>query len=94
MALLKNQEYIVCLCSLLTLEWINNIIQTYKIWSGRFYTINVFLTGKKLDDTSYRGYFVVYAATTGVNPYWNSYPLFLSTDTTMLGLINIIIFYP
>ena len=41
-----------------------------KIWGVRFYIINVLATRKKLDDRSHRGYFMGYAATTGVILYW------------------------
>ena len=36
----------------------------------RVYIINGRATRKKLDDRSHRGYFMVYAATTGVILYW------------------------
>ena len=41
-----------------------------KIWGVRFYIINGRATRKKLDDISHRGYFMGYAATTGVILYW------------------------
>ena len=44
-----------------------------KIWGVRVYIINVHATRKKLDDISHRGYFMGYAATTGVILYWKPY---------------------
>ena len=41
-----------------------------KIWGVRVYIINGRPTRKKLDDISHRGYFMVYADTTGVIIYW------------------------
>ena len=41
-----------------------------KIWGVRVYIINERATKKKLDDRSHRGYFMGYAATTGVILYW------------------------
>ena len=41
-----------------------------KIWGLRVYIINGRATRKKLDDRSHRGYFMEYAATTGVILYW------------------------
>ena len=38
----------------------------------RVYTVNGRVTRKKLDDRSHRGYFMGYAATTGVILYWNT----------------------
>ena len=39
---------------------------TIKIWGVRVYIMNGRATRKKLDDRSHRGYFMGYAATTGV----------------------------
>ena len=41
------------------------------------YTINGFVTRKKLDEISHRGYFMVYADTTEVIIYWKPKPDFL-----------------
>ena len=45
-------------------------IQTSQNMGVRVYIINGRATGKKLDDRSHRGYFMGYAATTGVIIYW------------------------
>ena len=50
-------------------------ITSYKhinIWGVRVYIINGRATRNNLDDISHRGYFVGYAATTGVILYWKS----------------------
>ena len=52
---------------------LNEIRPSYKhikIWGARVYIINGRATRKKLDDRSHRGYFMGYAATTGVILYW------------------------
>ena len=41
-----------------------------KIWGVRVYIINGRATRNKLDDRSHRGYFMGYAAATGVISYW------------------------
>ena len=41
-----------------------------KIWGVRVYIINERATRKKIDDRSHQGYFMGYAATTGVIIYW------------------------
>ena len=41
-----------------------------KIWGVRVYIINGRATRKKLDDRSYHGFSMGYAATTGFIPYW------------------------
>ena len=43
-----------------------------KIWGVRFYIINGRTTRKKLYDRSHWGYFMGYAATTGVILYWKT----------------------
>ena len=43
-----------------------------KIWGVRVYIINGRVTRNNLDDISHRGYFMGYAATTGVILYWKS----------------------
>ena len=43
----------------------------------RVYIINGSATRKKIDDRSHRGYFMGYAATTGVIIYWKSDQHFL-----------------
>ena len=51
----------------------NGSIPSYKhikIWGLRLYIINERVTRNKLDDRSHQGYFMLYAATTGVILYW------------------------
>ena len=53
-----------------------NSYKHIKIWGVRVYIINGRATIKKLDDISHRGYFMGYAATTGVIIYWKPYQSF------------------
>ena len=46
------------------------------MWGIRVYIINGRVTRKKLDDRSHRGYYMRYAATTGVILYWKPYQHF------------------
>ena len=52
------------------MAWNKTFIKKIKIWGVRVYIINGHATRKKLDDISHRGYFMGYAATTGVIIYW------------------------
>ena len=60
-----------------------------KVLGVRVYIINRRDTRKKLDDRSHRGYFMGYAATTGVIIFWKPYQPSLFTDPIMFGLMNI-----
>ena len=48
-----------------------------KICGGIVYIINGCVTRKNIDDRSHSGYFMVYAATTGVIIYWRKYHPFV-----------------
>ena len=65
-----------------------------KIWGVRVYVINGRDTRNKLDDRSHRGYFMGYAATTGVILYWNPDQPLLCTEPIIFVLINIILTSP
>ena len=65
-----------------------------KIWGLRLYIINGRTTRKKLDNMLHRGYFMGYAATTGVILFWKPYQPFLFIEPIMFGLMNIILASP
>ena len=52
-------------------------LKNIKIWGVRVYIINVRATRNNIDDRSHRGYFMGYAATTGVIIYWKPYQPFI-----------------
>ena len=60
----------------------------------RVYIINRRDTRKKLDDRSHRGFFMGYAATTGVILYCKPDQSLLFTEPIMVGLMNIILASP
>ena len=67
---LKNDNR---LCGDVTYLLWHGTITSYKhikIWGGRVYIINGHVTRNNPDDKSHRGYFMGYAATTGVILYW------------------------
>ena len=75
----------------------NGSISSYKhikIWGVGVYIINRHATRKNIYDISYSGYFMRYAATTGVIIYWKPYKNVLSTEPIVFDLMNIIIIYP
>ena len=52
------------------MAWKKTFIQTYQNMGCESLIINGRATRNKLDDRSHRGYFMEYAATTGVILYW------------------------
>ena len=58
------------------------------------YIVNGHVTIKNIDDRSYRGYFMVYAATTEIILYWKPDQTFLSIDPIMISAMRIIIASP
>ena len=87
----RQLEQFTWWCYLIPPAWINIIIQTHKKWGVRLYIINGCIARKQLDDRSHCGYFMGYEAITGLSIYSNPDQTFLSTDTIMIDLMNIII---
>ena len=65
-----------------------------KIWGVRVYIINGRATRKKIDDISHLGYFMRYAATTGVILYWKPDQPFIIHRDHHVWLMNIILASP